>query len=126
MTNETAIGERLDAFRKVLGITQKAFAQQLGVKPGFLNDVIKGRKGIGATILINVAKAYENLNLRWLFTGEGEMYAPVNTYALPPPELPPGVSEGIKIEYLKREGQLEAMQRVLADHERRLRDLEGK
>ncbi len=47
-------------------------------------------------------------------------------YVLPPDELPSGVEEGVKIEYLKREGELERIKRLLNEHEQRLRDLEIK
>lgn len=130
MTNDPSIGERLNAVRIEFRLTQEAFAQSLGVKKGFLNEVLKGRKGIGGTILLNAAKVYPNLNLRWLITGQGQMFDLTTIYEYPPPELESGlhdqVQEGVKIQYLKKEGQLEAMARRLEEHERRLRDLEGK
>lgn len=124
----THIGVRLRIFWKTQDMTQKAFAQLLGVTPGFMNDVMSGKKVIGATILINIAKVYPNFNVRWLITGEGDMYEYPNYY--PPPELESGksdkVEEGVRIEYTRPAGQLEAMQRQINDHERRLRDLEGR
>jgi len=58
------------------------------------------------------------------------MYDLATIYEYPPPELESGlhdqVEEGVKIQYLKKEGQLEAMQRHIAELERRLRDLEGR
>lgn len=128
MTNETEIGQRLDAFRKHLGLTQEVFAQSIRIKKGFLNEVIHGRKGIGAKIIINIAIAYQNLNLRWLLLGQGGMYMLETIYENAPPELESGqpnkVEEGVKIEYLKPEMRLDAMQARLDDHERRLRKLE--
>lgn len=126
MTEQEEIGERLNQFRFFLKLTQKAFAQRLGIQQGFLNTVLKGKKGIGHTILINIAKEYKNLNLRWLLTGEGEMFESEKIYVEPPDELPRGVEDTLKIEYLKPEGELEHMKRLLKEHEQRLRDLEGK
>ena len=126
MTEYETIGERLNQLRTTLNLTQKAFAQSIGTNQGFLNNVIKGRRGIGHNILLNIAKAYKNVSLRWLLIGEGEMYELQNIYIEQPPELPSGVQEGIKIEYLTPEDRLEAMERRLEDHERRLRELEGR
>lgn len=125
MTEQEQIGERLNIFRISLEMTQDVFAQSISISQGFLNTVIKGKKGIGDKILINIAKEYKNLSLRWLLTGEGSMYDLQNIYVEQPPELASGVEEGIKIEYLTPEGRTEAMERRLEDHERRLRELEG-
>lgn len=133
MTKEQQVGERLNTFRIELGLTQTAFAQTVGIKQGYLNQVIKGHRGISATIIQNIATAYKTLNLRWLLTGEGEMYELATLPPEPPPyELSQGeppteqVQEGITIQYLKKEGQLESIERRIREHERRLRDLEGK
>ena len=91
-----------------------------------MNQVINGKKGIGATIIINIALVYKNFNLRWLLTGEGEMYELEKVYVEPPAELPSGVEDALKIEYLKPEGELEHIKRLLNEHEQRLRDLESK
>lgn len=74
MTENETIGERLNQLRTTLSLTQKAFAQSIGTNQGFLNNVIKGRRGIGHNILLNIAKAYKSVSLRWLLTGEGEMF----------------------------------------------------
>lgn len=128
MTEEQQIGRRLDAIRNSLLMTQTLFAQSLGVTQGFLNSVIHGKKGIGDTILINIAKVYKNVNLNWLITGEGEMHNFPNYY--PPPELESGLpdrlEEGVRIKYAKPDGQLDAMRLQIEDHEQRLRDLEGR
>lgn len=54
------------------------------------------------------------------------MYELEKIYTQPPDELPSGVGEGVKIEYLKQEGELERIKRRLNEHERRLSDLESK
>jgi len=126
VTFDKAVGTRLNEFVLILKISQNAFAQSIGVTKGFLNDVLNGRKGAGLNLIINTAKAYRNLNIRWLLTGEGYMLELERIYTEPPDELPPGVKEGVKIEYLKQEGELERIKRRLNEHEQRLRDLEGK
>lgn len=126
MTNDEQIGERLRAFQTSMKITQTVLAQHAGVKQGFLSQVFSGKKQISAKVLINITNAFKNLNLRWLLTGEGEMFELEKMYIQPPDELPSGAEEGVKIEYLKPEGELERIQRLLNEHEQRLRDLEGK
>lgn len=126
LTFEKGVGIRLNQFILIQTVSQTSFAQTISVSRGYLNDVLKGRKGIGADALINIAKAYKNLNMRWLLTGEGEMFELEKIYDVPPPELASGVSEGIKIEYPKPEGELERLKRLVNEHEQRLRDLENK
>jgi len=111
VTFDKEVGTRLNEFVLILKISQNAFAQSIGVTKGYLNDVLKGRKGIGPGVIINTAKAYRTLSVRWLLTGEGQMFEHATLYEYPPPELERGqsdmVEEGIRIEYLKKEGQLE-------------------
>ena len=126
MTFDKSVGMRLNQFILILDISQNAFAQSIKVSRGFLNDVLNGRKGLGGTPLINVAKAYNQLNIRWLLTGEGEMFELEKIYTQPPDELPSGVAEGVRIEYLKKEGELERIKRLLHEHEQRLRKLENR
>lgn len=128
MTELEQIGQRLNILRNSLELSQKELAQQLNVQQGFINAIIHGKKGIGQKVLINISKGYPNLNLRWLLTGEGEMWMFPNYYPHPKLEsgIPDKLEEGVRIEYANAEGQLEAMQRRLEDHEQRLRDLEGR
>ena len=126
VTFDKNIGARLNEFILILGISQNAFAQSIGVTKGYLNDALNGRKGVGINILLNTAKAYRQINIRWLLTGEGEMFELEKIYTPPPDELPSGVAEGVKIEYLKKEGELECIKRLLHEHEQRLRKLENR
>lgn len=126
VTFDKSVGARLHKFILIQKISQTAFAQSISISRGHLSDVLHGRKGIGGDTLVNVAKAYRQLNIRWLLTGEGAMYEYPSYY--PPPELESGIptlEEGVKIEYARPEGQA-AIQARLDDHERRLRILEGR
>lgn len=82
---------------------------------------------MGIDAVSNVAKAYTDLNIRWLLTGEGSMFEFANYY--PPPELESGIpdklEEGVRIQYAKPDTPA-AIQSRLDDHERRLRILEGR
>jgi len=126
VTETSDIGLRLRAVLENLNLTQKALAQQLGIDATFLGQVMNGKRGVGHTILVNIAKAYENLNIRWLITGKGEMWDLPNFYAPAELESGQGVAEGMRIQYAKPEGRLEWMEKTLRDHERRLREGEGR
>ena len=125
MTNDEQIGERLRAFQMALKITQTVLAQHAGVKQGFLSQVFSGKKQISAKVLINITCAFKTLNLRWLLTGEGEMFEPERTYRAPPSEVHGGV-EDVSVEYFGQESELEQIKRLLHTHEQRLRALENK
>lgn len=125
MTENEQVGKRLLAFRNILQLSQKAFAQRFSTGQGFISSVERGRKGIGHELLINIAKEIKNFNLRWLLTGEGEMFELEKLYVEPPAELPSGVEDALKIEYLKPEGELERIKRLLNEHEQRLGRLEN-
>lgn len=127
VTNDKGVGSRLHYFILTLKTSQSDFAQSICVSRGFLNDILHGRKGIGGDAIINIAKAYTQLNIRWLLTGEGSMFEFANYY--PPPELDSGIpdklEEGVRIQYAKPDTPA-AIQSRLDDHERRLRILEGR
>lgn len=125
MTNQEHIGRRLDAFRNELGLTQSELAKNVGVQQGFVNAIIHGKKGIGHTVIINIAKVYRQLNLRWLLLGEGDMFDPDRSNYSVHESGPLMLEEGIKIQYAQ-EGILEKMQRLLQEHDQRLKSLESK
>lgn len=66
--------ERIIHIIKSLGITQKQFAEQVGITAGGLTDYIKGRsKDLSGSTIANVAIKF-NVNPTWLLTGDGEMF----------------------------------------------------
>lgn len=126
MTIDKQIGERLNQFIFENNITQSSVAEIVGVKHGFLNQILKGKKGISAKVIINLTLAFKNLNIRWLLTGEGEMWMLPNYY--PPPEIGSGIPDMVQedgpMRIEPRAYTPEELAQLLQDHERRLRDLE--
>ncbi|TAE75157.1 MAG: XRE family transcriptional regulator [Bacteroidetes bacterium] len=53
--------------------SRKDIADKLNYKPSTLTDILKGRSAINTASLQNFCKMY-NINLYWLFYGEGEMF----------------------------------------------------
>lgn len=68
------IGERLRLLNESLKISQTAFAQALGVKQGFLNQILMGHKAISGKVIYNLGIRFNRVSLRWLLFGEGEMF----------------------------------------------------
>jgi len=68
------IGERLKAARKELGLTQAAFAEQIGLKPTAILMYEKGSRKITEQSLALIRQKF-HINEEWLRTGEGEMMA---------------------------------------------------
>ena len=68
---EVSIGERIRQVRQTHGLTQKAFADSLGIAQGFLSSLERGNKAPSATLLIAMTHRYR-IDERWLTSGEGE------------------------------------------------------
>lgn len=69
---EDSLGHRIREVRRARGLTQKEFADSLGIVQGFLSSVERGRKTPSDTLLIALCHSY-GVNSEWLRTGKGEM-----------------------------------------------------
>ena len=82
MTKKTphgdSIGKRIKAARLAKGLTQRKFAEALGIVQGFLSGIEGGKKAPSDTLLIALCHHYR-LNEAWLFTGTGEMFREPDT-----------------------------------------------
>lgn len=54
-------------------LTQKKFAESIGISPARLNNYLTGIAKVPQDILVRISDKY-NCSLTWLITGEGEMY----------------------------------------------------
>lgn len=68
--NKIAIGERFRQVRQSHNLTQKEFAETLGIAQGFLSSVERGRKTPSATLLIAMTHLYQ-IDAQWLSSGAG-------------------------------------------------------
>ena len=66
--------ERIRALRKALGLSQKDFAQQLGMKSTTLSMIEVGDNVLTEKNIKLVCMTF-NVNENWLRTGKGEMFA---------------------------------------------------
>lgn len=67
------IVERIQGYITLKGITAYAFEKACDLSNGYLNSRKGGTRGIGSEILEKIYRAYPDLNLVWLITGDGEM-----------------------------------------------------
>lgn len=66
--------ERIISIIDKLGLTQKKFAEQIGITAGGLTDFIKGRsKDLSSSTVANIVVKF-SINPMWLLTGEGDMF----------------------------------------------------
>jgi len=66
------VGERIAAMRKKAGLTQKALAKDVGIKPPSLSEIESGEsKSPSALTLLKIAKRL-SLDPHYLLTGEGQ------------------------------------------------------
>lgn len=71
--SEISIGPRIKQIRQTKGLTQKQFADSLGIVQGFLSGLERGKKVPSDTLLIALCHLYE-INEEWLEAGNGEMF----------------------------------------------------
>jgi transcriptional regulator with XRE-family HTH domain len=99
--NRNDLANRFRSIRQKENISQKEFAQKLGVSQGVVADIERGAKEPSRAVLVAIAKEY-HVSLDWLLLG---------IEAAPSPQITPG-SEAmllIEIETLKKENaRLEA------------------
>jgi len=90
------MGDRIRQVRQTHGLTQKAFADSLGIAQGFLSSIERGKKVPSATLLIAMTHLYR-IDERWLSSGEDGPGAGT----LPAMDLSPEPSAG-KMPLLRR------------------------
>lgn len=67
--------ERIKQARKARNYTQKALADKIGISNAALSKIESGVNNPARSTLMSIASAL-NVSLKWLETGEGEMFLP--------------------------------------------------
>ena len=65
--------DRLMQFIKYAGLSARQFDLSIGASNGYTLRMKKNSASIGSDVIENILKAYPQLNVIWLITGEGEM-----------------------------------------------------
>lgn len=55
------------------GLSERAFAEIIGVKQNTLNQQLKGERGLSLETISKILISYENISAEWLLRGSGEM-----------------------------------------------------
>ena len=69
-----SINNRFSQFTHNLRIKSKDLAKIMNVSESSISAIINGRNAPSYESILALAENYKNLNLRWLITGEGEMW----------------------------------------------------
>jgi hypothetical protein len=65
--------KRIGEYIEKQNISMNAFDKSVGASNGYIGKLIKKDGSIGSNVIEKIALIYTELNLCWLFTGEGEM-----------------------------------------------------
>lgn len=68
------IFERLGLVREHVGMTQTEMAKNLGVSRSYLSQVLSGTHKPSIEMIVGISTAFQNIDIDWLLTGEGEMF----------------------------------------------------
>lgn len=65
---------RLILLREQTNLKQYKFAEKIGKSKSYLSEIESGKKNPGVDFLIAIKNSFPQVNLEWLFTGQGEMF----------------------------------------------------
>lgn len=65
--------ERIKQIINYTRLSERAFAESIGVKQNTLNQQIKGERSISLDTVCKILISYEYISAEWLLRGEGEM-----------------------------------------------------
>ncbi len=65
--------ERISEYLNFKIITPHKFEQTVQLSNGYFQKQLRNKGSIGSDILIKVSKKYNDLNILWVLTGEGNM-----------------------------------------------------
>ena len=71
---EAKAGHRLNTFINNLGVSKSEISRKTGLDYSHLHRILKGDTDPGFDTCTKFYKAYPELSLTWLITGDGEMY----------------------------------------------------
>lgn len=113
--------ERLKEYIDKKGITIAAFERSIGMSNASFGKSLKNGKAIGTDKLENILRVYQDINLIWLLTGQGEMLR--EEVIQPSPSLPE--DSFIYKMYQEKEKQVQQLTEELRAMERKVGNLEA-
>lgn len=109
------VKERIKIFIKHVGIPISSFEDSINVANGYVNSI---SKSIGVDKINKILEVYPNLNLEWLFTGEGEM---LKSEGPAPERKPPDERDRLIIEL--QQHRIQSLEKDLSEREREIDQL---
>lgn len=67
--------ERVKYLIEYFDMSKSDFASKMNITPQALSNVLSGENNPGFNFIYNLAIAFPNINMRWLITGEGEIFS---------------------------------------------------
>ena len=67
------VNERIKEVRRILGMTQKQFAERIAVSVSYLSDMERGDTNVNDRVVRLVSMEF-GVSEHWIRTGEGSMY----------------------------------------------------
>lgn len=67
------MNERIKKLRKILGLSQEAFAERIGLKGSAVSHLENGRRNITSQNINAICREF-NVSEEWLLTGGGEIF----------------------------------------------------
>lgn len=68
--------ERIEEIRKWTKMTQRDFAEALGISPASLSSIFNGRTSPTNNHVQAIHRRFPEINIQWLLFNEGEMFLP--------------------------------------------------
>jgi antitoxin component HigA of HigAB toxin-antitoxin module len=127
MTDEETLlvqGLRFQKLLKTLNHNGKTLAETLVVSQPLISQVISGKRGITKFLVEKLTARYPDVNINWLYTGNGEMFFSVETPITMVNEYMDMYNVSKKITIDELSGVLDSMQQEIADLRKRITELE--
>lgn len=64
---------RLKAVLKIKVIDRQSFAEIIGAKKGYVDQMLSGNRRVSDSAIFRLIKRYSDINPDWILTGEGKM-----------------------------------------------------
>jgi len=87
VTDSQEQGGRLERLIETLELTQLSMAESLGISQGYVSQMVSGNRNISRTVLRSITKTFQNVNVQWLMTGNGEMFLTASVDVVSEPEV---------------------------------------
>lgn len=113
---------RLKTVLKIKSIDRQGFADAIGRKIGYINQMLSGNRRVSENAVTRLSKRYKEINPEWIMDHKGEMFLPENEFSagtdvVEEPSMPYGPD--------CKEDLFGDLRALLEHYEKRIAGLEG-